>query len=207
MPRKRPSVPRTPVGRESEPDLVYDPTQSPEAILAETATGKPVARDPRHNPPTAHIAYTSRIEVIEAFQYDGNLRDAPDFIDRNWVGWDTTPILRVPRPSNPDGEPAVCRIGDYVVRQSVTLLAGVPAEERLEVWPKADFERLFIPKRNNNALNPPRIAAPSPDIQRPKPPVLPLIQSMPDVDLEELFHDTRAATRGGEGPAEDAGET
>jgi len=201
MPRKRP----TPAARETEPDVVYDPTNPPPSLLAETATGRPMPRDPQHPTPTAHVAYTSRIEVIEAFQYDGSLKSAPDFIDRNWVGWDGTPILRVPHPARPEGPPAVCHPGDYVVRQSVTLAPNVPAEERLEVWPKADFERLFIPKRINGTDNPPRVRAPSPDVPRPSP-VLPLIQSMPDVNLEELFHDTRAAARHGESPAEDAGK-
>jgi hypothetical protein len=96
---------------------------------------------------TSTIHYESRIAIIEAWQYGGSVRSAPDFIDRNWVGFDERPILRVPLPARPDGEPAICRIGDYVVRQVVTLASGVPPEEKLEVWQQAEFERLFIPKR------------------------------------------------------------
>ena len=44
-----------------------------------------------------------------------------------------------------------CRIGDYVVRQNVTLVDGLEPEESLDVWPKDDFERLFLPCRETHA--------------------------------------------------------
>jgi len=98
--------------------------------------------------------YHSRIAVQEAFQYTGNLTGAPSWIDRNWAAWDdggqlqgqpAGPALRVPVPSSPYGE-KLCRRGDYVVRQEVTMIEGV-TDVAIEVWPKDEFERLFIPRR------------------------------------------------------------
>jgi hypothetical protein len=199
-PRRRPAV------REDEPDLVYDPTNPPEPVLAETAKRQPVAADPEHPAPTAHqtlplsrlagdasrpvpamppanptraVTYQSRIRVIDAWQYGGNLKDAPDFVDRNWAGWDDTPILRVPHYARPDGEPVICRVMDYVVRQEVKLAEGMPTMERVEVWPKEEFERLFIPHRINGE-DPAKASGP----KAPSP-----MQSMQGVNLKELLDD------------------
>jgi len=191
MPRKRPA-PRpapgidygfTPSEREAEPKMVRaDPT---DPVLYETETKDPIVPDrsalrnvqpsgagasrPAPTPirPQA-VTYQSRIRVIDAWQYAGSLRDAPDFVDRNWAGWDDTPILRVPHYAHPDGEPIICRVLDYVVRQEVKLAEGMPSMERVEVWPKEDFERLFIPHRISGAdpadNHGPK--APAPDLQR-----------------------------------------
>jgi hypothetical protein len=107
-------------------------------------------------PPT--VTYRSRISIAEAWRYPGQLASAPDFIDRVWTAWAEAtidgkpagPALRIPvtrsisGPIPSDGT-KLCRIGDYVVRQMVTLVDGLEAEETLDVWPKDDFERLFMP--------------------------------------------------------------
>jgi len=116
----------------------------------------PVSTDLPLHPPT--VTYRSRISVVEAWRYPGQLAQAPPFIDRAWTAWaeadlygrSAGPALRVPvtrslsGPVPPDGT-KLCRIGDYVVRQMVTLVDGLEPEEALDVWPKDDFERLFMP--------------------------------------------------------------
>lgn len=96
--------------------------------------------------------------MVEAWRYPGQLADAPDFIDRSWTAWadgdlyggPSGPALRIPitsslsSPVPPDGF-KMCRVGDYVVKQMVTLVDGLEPEESLDVWPKDVFERLFMP--------------------------------------------------------------
>lgn len=96
------------------------------------------------------VRYESRIEVREAWQYPGFVQDAPPWIDRNWIGWadydelrhiPQGPCLRVPIESGL----GVVRKGDYVVQQLVRADDGsVPTRSRIEVWPREEFERLFV---------------------------------------------------------------
>jgi len=98
----------------------------------------------------APVRYESRIEVREAWQYPGFVQDAPRWIDRNWIGWadyddlrhlPQGPCLRVPV----EGGLGVVRKGDYVVQQLVRSDDGsVPEHSRIEVWPREEFERLFV---------------------------------------------------------------
>jgi len=117
--------------------------------------------------------YVNRIQIVEAWQYRGTLRDAPDFIDRSWAAWDDTnaegitpgPALRVP---NGRDEPRLCRGGDYVVRQQITLIEGFTPDEVVEVWRREEFERLFMPSNRE---------APGPDsdldpVPRQNPPIM-----------------------------------
>jgi hypothetical protein len=96
------------------------------------------------------LRYESRIEILDAFQYPGNVAKAPVWVDRNWIGWadmdDTRgipagPCLRVPTFR---GDVVLCRPGDYVCRQSVKITDD-SHEIRLEVWTREQFERLFLP--------------------------------------------------------------
>lgn len=98
--------------------------------------------------------YESRITIIDAYQYPGNVAAAPQWVDRNWVAWadedmlrqiPAGPALRVPTYYASSGEHVICRVGDYVARQEVRLLAGEPGEIKLEVWAKEQFERIFLP--------------------------------------------------------------
>lgn len=108
-------------------------------------------------PPGSAIRYESRIRIVEAWQYNGKLAEAPQYVDRSWAAWgeydeerklEPGPALRVPIPNSPTGD-KLCRKGDYVVRQEVTLALGVEPDVQLEVWPKDEFERFFLPKRTD----------------------------------------------------------
>jgi len=97
--------------------------------------------------------YESRITIVDAWQYPGTLSQAPDWIDRNWAAWadydqirgmEPGPALRVPTHGEGYRE-TLCRVGDFVARQEVKLLADIPGEIKLEVWEKEQFERLFMP--------------------------------------------------------------
>lgn len=101
----------------------------------------------------ADIKFVSRIRITEAYQYNPmTLKDAPIWVDRNWVGYhgqhdsvrnlEPGPCLRVPDPTN-DETVIVARVGDYVVMQDVKIDEGSSIVE-IEVWQKDQFERLFI---------------------------------------------------------------
>lgn len=122
---------------DDEPELFSDDT-----VLAQTV------------PPAGTIRYISRIRIVDAWQYRGALADAPAFVDRNWAAWGeydekralpAGPALRVPTPGAVAEK--LARAGDYIVRQSVTLVDGLPPEEHIDVWPREDFERFFLPQR------------------------------------------------------------
>lgn len=115
-----------------------------------TAKGPPTS-PPGYIAPTDNVTYESRIRILEAFRYPGSFRNAPDWIDRNWLGhgdWDPLrqiepgPALRVPV----DSGVVLARIGDYICQQSVSIAPGVPDEVKLEVWPAETFQKLFLPK-------------------------------------------------------------
>lgn len=98
----------------------------------------------------AEVTYESRIRIMDAWQYNRDLTTAPEWVDRNWVGWgdhdqlrgiDAGPCLRVPDPKDPNAV-ILCRIGDYLARQEVVLGAGSFVE--IEVWEREQFQRLFM---------------------------------------------------------------
>jgi len=139
------------------PDRHNDPTEP----VSTTASGTTPPKDAPHLDGAISpdlVTYRSRIAVVEAWRYPGSLTQAPPFIDRSWaayvhddelLGLPAGPALRVPVPHStisPAHEGVkICRKGDYVVRQNVTIADGVDPEEVVDVWPKADFEKLFIP--------------------------------------------------------------
>ena len=139
----------------AEPDVFVQP--SPDEGWAEPALEPdeiipPARHDPAPQPEPIGIIYESRIRVLDAWQYQGSVpASAPEWIDRNWIGWADTdglrglpagPCLRVPLVT---GDLGVCRIGDYVARQEVLMMPDFPGDVRIEVWPQQQFEKLFIP--------------------------------------------------------------
>jgi hypothetical protein len=109
--------------------------------------------------PSQGVVYESRIRVLEAWQYPGNVpKDAPPFIDRNWIGWasydplrqkEESPCLRVPIEGRAFTA-VVCRPGDFVVRQEVQLGPGLPSDVKIEVWEEEQFVKLFMPVKTLN---------------------------------------------------------
>lgn len=136
-----------------DPDEIISPDH-PEKLYE--SRSRPVTEP--GSAPRAGIIYESRIRVLDAWQYLGRVTaDAPEWIDRNWIGWadhdglrglEAGPCLRVPLVT---GDIAVCRAGDYIARQEVLMLADFPGDIRLEVWPQSQFEKLFIPTKADAA--------------------------------------------------------
>lgn len=96
--------------------------------------------------------YESRIRIAEAWQYNGQLASAPGWVDRSWAAWgdadslrglEQGPALRVPTVGQVTEK--VARVGDYVVRQEVTIALGVEPDIQIEVWEKENFEKFFLP--------------------------------------------------------------
>lgn len=128
-----------------------------------TAAAASAPTNPKSSTPTPTpqlTTYRSRIAVVEAWRYPGSLKEAPEFVDRSWAAYvnedeilnkPAGPALRVPvprsaiSPSPADGV-KICRVGDYMVLQKVTLAEEIEPEQTLDVWPKEEFEKLFIPE-------------------------------------------------------------
>lgn len=120
---------------------------------------------PNRSVTPAPVTYRSRISVVEAWQYPGSLSAAPPWVDRAWASWADAdqltgalagPGLRVPIPSSlsqsnripvtPGTEPEkMARVGDYLVKQRIALLDDLDGDEVIDVWPKEEFEKLFMP--------------------------------------------------------------
>lgn len=116
--------------------------------------------------PPGRVRYESRISIVEAWQYPGNLTGAPAWIDRNWIGYadeddlrgiPAGPCLRVPSVADASAV-VLCRVGDYVAMQSVQL-APDAVIVRVEVWAQEQFQKLFIPVANNLTSTPPATPA------------------------------------------------
>jgi hypothetical protein len=136
-----------------EPYPTDIPTEPTEPAGPADPSNHPAAVSPAHP-----LTYESRITIVDAWQYPGTLVNAPAWVDRNWAAYaadfdpdrmlEPGPALRVP---SHIGQERVCRVGDYVARQEVRLVADAPGEIRLEVWEKQQFERLFLPVDNTDA--------------------------------------------------------
>lgn len=173
-----PDVPgSTPTPRDIKPrttpeNPTGDPTPDPDPTSPDIEKGEddgpqpPASRaalpDPAGSPASAALTgeilprnsrYESRITILDAFHYPGSFREAPDWVDRNWLGYaDDDPVrgivagpaLRVPT-HNRHGDVVLARVGDYVTRQEVRLAPDVPGDIRVEVWAKEQFEKMFLP--------------------------------------------------------------
>lgn len=154
---ERPERQAMPARRIEDPAPVPDDPADPSPITlpdGEPGTNSgPLTPVPEAKTGPEAVHYEARIQILDAFQYPGALKGAPEWVDRNWIGYadedplrqiEAGPCLRVPVQSGVTG---ICRIGDYVCRQSVTLFPGEPPEIRLEVWPRETFIKMFVPSR------------------------------------------------------------
>lgn len=124
------------------------PFAQPEVLYPAPRT--PSGRNPSPLPAAEAVMYQQRIKVLEAYQYKGKLADAPSWVDRNWAayadrddirGISAGPAVRVP---GNGGGATICRIGDFIVREEVAIVAGV-TDIRVAVWSKDQFEKMFFP--------------------------------------------------------------
>lgn len=138
-------VPQEPAGPEP---AVPAPTVT--ARVPDTVTSQPLEAETLI--PSSGLHYEQRIQVLDAFKYPGQLTSAPEWVDRNWVGWasydalrdiEPGPCLQVPTYR---GDIAIVRPGDYVVRQTIKdpLNPHLASQIQLEVWARETFERMFI---------------------------------------------------------------
>lgn len=101
------------------------------------------------------VRYAARIEILQAYQFDARLHDAPEWIDRNWLAW-------ADRDGNHEAGPALdvldgtrsvgtARKGDWVVRQTTTMddknsPTGLSTiHDHLAVISEHEFSRLYLP--------------------------------------------------------------
>ena len=102
------------------------------------------------------VRYAARIEILQAYQFDGRLYDAPDWVDKNWLSWvEADNFGREAGPSLDvmDGRRSVgtARKGDWVVRQTTTMddkhspTGLTTVHDHLAVIPRDEFTRLYLP--------------------------------------------------------------
>ena len=105
------------------------------------------AADPRTEPhPVAGVKYVQRVTVAEAYQFNGRVQSAPLWVDRNWLSFDEAAkdetgvgiVLDLPGVG-------ICRIGDYIVQQKVLMDDTGYTIDRVAVYSKDDFEKMFLP--------------------------------------------------------------
>lgn len=84
--------------------------------------------------------WRSRIAVGMAYQYNGELHKAPEFIDRNWAAYDNGPALNIPGAG-------IVRRGQWVVVQNVLNEDDTVAHSEIKVYDDAVFRSLFVPDK------------------------------------------------------------
>jgi hypothetical protein len=118
---------------EAEPTLpgLTLPTPPPAPVLPSLAK-LPIVPNKR---------YATRVDVIEAYQFDNQLHKAPDWVDRNWLAYHDGPVIDVPQ--SPPMPPVHCKVGDWIVYQERMNEDGSPMMRELVVYPDQAFRLLF----------------------------------------------------------------
>lgn len=88
--------------------------------------------------------YRSRVTVGSAWQYDGALHTAPDWVDRNWAAYEDGPAINVP-------DIGIVKKNQWIVVQQVLDDHGVVDFTELKVYDDAVFRSLFMPVEPVNA--------------------------------------------------------
>lgn len=91
-------------------------------------------------PTDADGTYTSRIAIGTAYRFDGQLRSAPEWVDRNWLSYDQGPALAIP-------DVGSLKQGQWLVVQNVMEDDGVVAWQELKIYDDHTFRNLFMPVR------------------------------------------------------------
>lgn len=119
---------------------------------------KDQALDPESDPHGTNfvVRYMARIEILEAYQFMGNLGKAPTWVDKNWLGSaDEGPTLNVTDVK--DRFLGTAKRGDWIVRQN-TLIDDATSPggtsvlpDHVAVIPASEFNRLYklVPVPNN----------------------------------------------------------
>jgi len=88
--------------------------------------------------------YRSRVVIGAAWQFDGQLHLAPDWVDRNWAAWDDGPAVEIPNAG-------LVHKAEWLVVQNVLADDGSLAYEEIKIYPDATFRALFMPEPLNAA--------------------------------------------------------
>jgi hypothetical protein len=101
---------------------------------------------------TGRVTYKQRVQIMEVYRYPGHFRDAPPWVDRNWLSYFPYSEATPQRPAGPGlnipGVGAVY-VGDFLVQQEVSLDEGL-SDVRLAVYTPDEFFRWFIPSRGGD---------------------------------------------------------
>lgn len=91
------------------------------------------------------LRYEPRVSIVSAYRFQGQVHLAPTWVDRNWIGYDDGPVLRV---CTPDGVDIGCaKVGDWIVSQDVKVDkpgGGFEVEhQKTVVISQSEFSRLY----------------------------------------------------------------
>lgn len=127
--------------RSAATETVFDPAHAlpaPETPLPPPVPATPKRKTPAARKPAA-MQYVSRIQVTEAYRFDGQVAKAPEWISREWHGYDDGVVLMVPNVG-------MARVGDYIVQQEVLMDHEGDTESKLAIYTPDEFERMFLPR-------------------------------------------------------------
>jgi hypothetical protein len=83
--------------------------------------------------------YRSRVSVSTAYRYDGAVRSAPEFIDRNWMAYDNGgPALNIPNVG-------LLHVGEWLVIQDILDDDGSIALTEFKIYDDDTFHGMFMP--------------------------------------------------------------
>lgn len=138
-------VPATTLGGEAPPATFK--TMDPDPKTGKIATlERPSHLDPATLPVGTEVQYEPRVSIVTAYRFNGQVAKAPDYIDRNWISYNDGPTLTV---MDGDVEIGLCKVGDWICRQDVTIDdASEPEGKRvvkgkLAVISSDEFDRLY----------------------------------------------------------------
>jgi len=108
---ERASFHETPIASERA-----QPTEHPRTSERASTTEPP--KPPERTSPAGNFTFTHRVRITDGFQYHGSYSGAPEWVDRNWLQYDSSP----PKPYKPgpalylpDGQ--ICRMTDWIVKE------------------------------------------------------------------------------------------
>lgn len=103
--------------------------------------------------PPEGVVYRQRIQILEVYRYPGHLKQAPLWVDRNWIVFFTYDEAHPERKPGPGLRvPGVGDVhtGDFLVQQEVAL-DETTSDVRMAVYTPEEFFRWFIPTRGESA--------------------------------------------------------
>lgn len=130
------------------PADTFTPLGDVAAAVVEKAKPTKMVDPPKRPPPLAigvTKKYVQRVEVMDVYQFNADVGHAPDWVDRNWIAYETNTIQgREPGPTLVIPDVGTVRRGDFVVRQQMLMEGGAAKTVRVAIYTPEQFVNFFI---------------------------------------------------------------